>query len=128
MYYEFEYRVDKLRPHQVLAINRGEAEKVLRVRVMVPERDWQAAVSSVFRPDPRSPLAGKLVEAVADAAERLLLPAIERDVRRALTEKAEAHAISVFAANLSRSSASRRWPGISCWALTPASAPAAKWP
>ena len=99
-YYEFEYRIDKLRPHQVLAINRGEAEKALRVRVMVPERDWQGAVSSVFRPDPRSPLAGKLVEAIADAAERLLLPAIERDVRRELSEKAEAHAIRVFAANL----------------------------
>jgi len=99
-YYEFEYRIDKLRPHQVLAINRGEAEKVLRVRVMVPERDWQTAVSSVFRPDPRSSLAAMLAEAISDAAERLLLPAIERDVRRELTEKAEAHAIAVFAANL----------------------------
>jgi uncharacterized protein len=100
LYYEFEYRLDRLRPHQVLAINRGEAEKVLRARVVVPERDWQSAVSSVFRPDPRSPLAGKLAAAIADAAERLLLPAIERDVRRALTEKAETHAIAVFAANL----------------------------
>jgi protein Tex len=99
-YYELEGRVDRLRPHQVLAINRGEAEKILRVRVEVPERDWQQAIASAFRPDPLSPLAGQLQEAIADAAERLLLPAIERDVRRALTETAETHAIIVFASNL----------------------------
>jgi uncharacterized protein len=100
IYYAFEGRVDRLRPHQALAINRGEAEKVLRVRVEVPERDWQAAIALTFRPDRRSPLADQLALAIADAADRLLLPAIERDVRRTLTEQAEAHAIGVFAANL----------------------------
>jgi len=100
LYYDFEFRVDRLRPHQVLAINRGEEEKVLRVKVTVPERDWQDAMRAVFRPDPRSPLAPLLEEAMQDAAERLLLPAIERDVRRELTEKAETHAIGVFADNL----------------------------
>ena len=100
VYYDFEYRVNRLRPHQVLALNRGEAEKVLQVGVEVPERDWLAAISSTFRPDPRSPLAEQLVLAVDDAAARLLLPAIERDVRRALSEQAEAHATSVFSANL----------------------------
>jgi uncharacterized protein len=100
LYYDFEFRVDRLKPHQVLAINRGEEEKVLRVKVLVPERDWREAIQNVFRPDPRSPFVDKLLEAVADSAERLLLPAIERDVRRELTERAEAHAIGVFAANL----------------------------
>jgi len=100
VYYDFECRVNRLRPHQALAINRGEAEKVLQVRLEVPERDWLAAIASTFRPDPRSPLAGQLALAADDAAGRLLLPAIERDVRRALTEQAEAHATSVFAANL----------------------------
>jgi uncharacterized protein len=99
-YYDWEGRVDRLRPHQVLAINRGEAEKVLRVRVETPERDWRAAVAESFRPDPRSPLAGQLVLAIVDAAERLLLPAIERDVRRLLTEQAQERAIEVFARNL----------------------------
>ncbi len=99
-YYDFAARVDRLRPYQILALNRGEAEKVLRVRVVVPERDWQTAVGFVFRPDRRSPFAEQLVLAIADAAERLLLPAIERDVRRTLTDQAEAHAIGVFAANL----------------------------
>ena len=99
-YYEFDFRVDRLRPHQVLAINRGEQEKVLRVRLNVPERDWQNAIWAHFRPDPKSPFAEHMNLAVADAADRLLLPAIERDVRRALTETAEAHAIQVFASNL----------------------------
>ena len=99
-YYEFGGQVDRLRPHQILAINRGESEKVLRVHVEVPERDWRSAIGTTFRPDRDSPLAVQLVLAAEDAAQRLLLPAIERDVRRTLAEQAEAHAISVFAANL----------------------------
>jgi hypothetical protein len=100
LYYEFATSVGRVKPYQVLAINRGEREGVLRVGVLVPERDWQAAVSGAFRPDRRSPLAEQLSLAIADSAERLLLPAIERDVRRELTEKAEQHAIGVFAQNL----------------------------
>lgn len=100
LYYAFDYRVDRLRPHQILAINRGEEEKVLKVKVTVSERDWQGAVAINFRPNRRSPLANQLELAAADAAERLLLPAIERDVRRELTEKAWNHAIGVFTANM----------------------------
>lgn len=100
VYYDFNFRVDRVRPHQVLAINRGEEEKVLQVKVEVAERDWQEIVYFQFRPDRRSPFFDALVQAVADSAERLLLPAIERDVRRTLTERADAHAIAVFAANL----------------------------
>ncbi len=100
IYDGFRARADRVQPYQTLALNRGEAEGVLRVGVDVPERDWRAAVEARYRPDPRSPLAGELAAAVDDAAARLLLPAIERDVRRALTEQAEAHAIAVFARNL----------------------------
>jgi len=99
-YYDFEQRVERLRPHQVLAIDRGEADEVLRVRVEVAERDWQTTINAHFRPDRNSPLADQLVLATDDAAQRLLLPAIERDVRRILTEQAGAHAIAVFADNL----------------------------
>ena len=99
-YFEFESGVERLRPHQVLAINRGEKEKVLRVKVEIPEREWMTAILAVFQPRHLSPLAGQLEMAIADAAERLLLPAIERDVRRELSEKAELHAIGVFASNL----------------------------
>lgn len=100
LYYEYDQRVNRLRPHQILAINRGEAEKILRVSIEVQERDWLLATRRKFRPDRRSPLADQLQQASEDAAKRLLLPAIERDVRRSLTETAESHAIQVFAANL----------------------------
>jgi len=99
-YYAFSSRVDRMRPHQVLAINRGETEKVLRVRMTLEEKDWKGSIVDYFRPDLRSPFCEQLELAIVDAAERLLLPAIERDVRRELTVAAETHAIKVFAANL----------------------------
>ncbi|MDX2140091.1 MAG: Tex family protein [Chloroflexota bacterium] len=100
LYYAFEIALPRLKPYQVLAINRGEAEKILRVRVDAAERDWRGAIDAHFRSDRRSLLAEQLELAIADAADRLLLPAIERDVRRTLTETAETHAIEVFASNL----------------------------
>ena len=100
LYYDFTLELPRLRPHQTLAINRGEAEKVLRVAVEVPEAEWLLAIRGHFRPDRRSPLAGELQLAIDDAARRLLLPAVERDARRALSETAERHAIDVFARNL----------------------------
>jgi uncharacterized protein len=100
LYYQFEYRIDRIKPYQVLALNRGEAEKVLRVRIDVAERDWQRAIETKFRENQRSPLADQLEMAITDAAKRLLLPAIERDVRARLTEEAETHAIQIFADNL----------------------------
>lgn len=99
-YYEFDYRVDRIKPYQILAINRGEQEKVLRVKIDVPERDWLGAIEHNFRKNFRSTLLNELEAATQDSAQRLLLPAIERDVRRILTELAEDHAINVFAENL----------------------------
>jgi uncharacterized protein len=100
-YYGFQGGVDRLRPHQILAINRGEKEKVLRAKITIPERDWRYAVNSIFPQDPHSRLAEQLELATVGAAERLVLPAIERDIRRTLTENAEQHAIRVFGSNLS---------------------------
>lgn len=100
IYYEFRQRIDRLLPHQVLAINRGEKEKLLKVKIDIPERDWRGAIEKYFRATPLSPFDDQLIMAIEDAASRLLLPAIERDIRRKLAEKAEEHAINVFAANL----------------------------
>lgn len=99
-YYDFTGQVNRLRPHQVLAINRGEKEKVLRVKVTLNEMHWKGSIVDYFRPDLRSPFCLELELAIVDCAERLLLPAIERDVRRELTVAAETHAILVFASNL----------------------------
>ena len=99
-YYEFETRVDRLQPHRILAITRGEKEGVLRVHVDILERDWLDAVQTEFEQDIISPFAEQLELAMRDSAERLLLPAIERDVRREKSESADNHAIQVFANNL----------------------------
>jgi len=99
-YYDFSGRVDRLQPHQILAINRGEKENILRVRVEVAEKDWQPFIESEFEANILSPMVDQLMMAVEDSAGRLLLPAIERDVRRELGEKADGHAINVFAVNL----------------------------
>ncbi len=100
IYYQFECALKYLRPHQVLALNRGESEKILRVRVAINERDWRTAIRTQFSPDRRSIFFDALNEATDDGANRLLLPSIERDIRNALTESAEAHAIKLFALNL----------------------------
>ncbi len=99
-YYDFSGRVDRLQPHQVLAINRGEKEGILRVRVEITERDWRPVTEIEYESNILSPMVDQLILAIQDSAERLLLPAIERDVRRELSEKADGHAINVFATNL----------------------------
>ncbi len=99
-YYAFEGRVERLQPHQVLALNRGEKEGVLRIRMHIDERDWRNPIMDAFPEDILSPFVDQLEEAIEDSASRLLLPAIERDVRRILGEKADGHAINVFATNL----------------------------
>jgi uncharacterized protein len=99
-YYQFSARVDRLQPHQILALNRGEKEGVLKARVQIPERDWLDPIQAEFEQDILSPFADQLELAIQDAAERLLLPSIERDVRRELSQKADRRAIQVFATNL----------------------------
>ncbi len=99
-YYDFSNRVDRLQPHQILAINRGEKENILRARVEVAEKDWQPVIENEFETNLLSPMVDQLMLAIEDSAQRLLLPAIERDVRRTLSEKADGHAINVFAINL----------------------------
>ena len=99
-YYDFSQRALYIKPHQTLAINRGENEKILRVKLDLSERDWRDPIYSKFRPNRRSDWAEHLEMAIGDGAKRLLLPAIERDIRRTLSEEAQTHAIAVFAENL----------------------------
>ncbi len=99
-YYDFSIRIDRLQPHQILAITRGEKEGVLHVHVDLPERDWLDVIQAEYEEDILSPFAEQLELAILDSAARLLLPAIERDVRREKGESADNHAIQVFATNL----------------------------
>ena len=100
MYYEFEEAVPKLAGHRVLAINRGEKEKFLTVKIEAPEDEiigWLER--KVIRSD-NPYTAPVLKETVEDSYHRLIAPAIEREIRSELTEKAEDGAIEVFGKNL----------------------------
>lgn len=99
-YYDFRGAVTKLAPHQVLAIDRGERDKVLKVELELSERDWREPLWKRYRPKADSAWGEQLMRALQDGAQRLLLPAVERDLRANLTERAQAHAIEVFASNL----------------------------
>ncbi len=100
LYYEFESRFRSLKPHQVLAVSRGEAEGALRVAITVDGGAIIAALYRLYPSNPHSPLSEDLQMAAADAYERLIGPAIEREVRRDLKQWADEHAINVFATNL----------------------------
>ena len=100
MYYQYEEPLGKVAGHRILAINRGENEKFLTVRIEAPEeRILQFLRTKTIINDNRvtSPI---LEEVIADSYDRLIAPAIEREIRNDLTEKAEDGAISVFGKNL----------------------------
>ena len=100
MYYDFEEPVSKVAGHRVLALNRGENEKILTVKIEAPtERILRFLEKKVITKDNENTTPA-LQETVADSYSRLIAPAIERDLRNELTEKAEDGAISVFGKNL----------------------------
>ena len=100
MYYDFTEPVAKLAGHRVLALNRGEAEKVLSVKIEAPQEDVLRFLEKqvITRDNPNTKPV--LQETIADSYDRLIAPAIEREIRADLTEKAEDGAISVFGKNL----------------------------
>ena len=100
MYYEFEEPAAKLAGHRILALNRGEKEKFLTVKVEAPEDDILVYLErKVIRSD--NPYTTPVLkETVEDSYHRLIAPAIEREIRNELTEKAEDGAIEVFGKNL----------------------------
>jgi uncharacterized protein len=100
MYYNYEEPIKKSAGHRILAINRGEKEKLLTVKAAAPEEQILRYLEKqvVVRDNPHT--APILQEVVADSYDRLISPAIEREVRSELTEKAEEGAIKVFGKNL----------------------------
>lgn len=100
MYYEFEEPIQKLAGHRILALNRGEKEKFLTVKVEAPEEDILRYLEKKTIHRENSYTMPVLKEAAADSYKRLIGPAIEREIRSDLTEKAEDGAIEVFKKNL----------------------------
>lgn len=100
MYYEFEEPVAKLAGHRILALNRGEKEKFLTVKVEAPEEEIISYLERKSLKGDNPVTAPVIREAVTDSYHRLIGPAIEREIRNELTEKAEDGAIAVFGKNL----------------------------
>lgn len=98
-YFQFSESVSKLPPHRVLAINRGEKAKVLRVRIDADTAAMERVVDELLVPAGH-PHAEFLRGCGRDALHRLVLPSLEREMRRELTDDAETHAVEVFAKNL----------------------------
>jgi uncharacterized protein len=98
-YFNHSEPVARIPPHRVLAFNRGESEGALRIKFEWDQPAVQAEIAGHLRLD-QSRFADFLKRCLADAVDRLIHPALEREVRRELTERAEAQAVSVFARNL----------------------------
>ncbi|MCD6344701.1 MAG: RNA-binding transcriptional accessory protein [Anaerolineae bacterium] len=100
LYYNFSGDLRRIKPHQTLALNRGEREGVFKLALELPDAEALGSLAQHYPIDYGSPLADDLLAARSDGYTRLLFPAMEREARRALTEAASAHAITVFATNL----------------------------
>jgi uncharacterized protein len=100
MYYDFSEPVSRLAGHRILALNRGEAEKVLTVKLEAPREDILRYLEKqvITRDNPNTKPV--LTEVLEDSYDRLIAPAIEREIRSGLTEKAQDGAIAVFGKNL----------------------------
>jgi uncharacterized protein len=99
LYYNFSEAISKIPDHRVLAINRGEKEKKLKVKVVAPVEEILKDIQNVVITNEKSIFTGLLYETIEDSYKRLMAPSIEREMRNMLTERAEKEAVKVFAKN-----------------------------
>jgi uncharacterized protein len=98
-YFKYSEHIQRIPPHRALAINRGERARLLKVRIEGPVDEMQAAAEALLV-DPAHPHAEFLRGCARDSVTRLVLPSLEREIRREITEYCEGHAVAVFARNL----------------------------
>ncbi|MEI7554655.1 Tex family protein [Candidatus Chlorohelix sp.] len=99
-YYDYAEPASRIPPHRVLALNRGESEEALKINLVLPSGVAEKAAAYYYPADSHCIFKAELETAIADSLKRLLIPSLQNEVRAALTEQAEAHAIKIFAANL----------------------------
>jgi len=100
MYYDYKEPIKKIPSHRILAINRGEKEDFLKVKLDVPEEEILSLLKNEVIKKARSITASLVENAIDDSYKRLIAPSIEREIRNQLTESAEEKAIKVFSPNL----------------------------
>ena len=103
MYYEYSEAISKCPGHRILALNRGEDEKVLKVSIIGPDEDIIRVLNKYTITNPGNVRTAEIIaDAIADSYKRLIQPSIEREIRNDLTEKAQDGAIKVFGKNLTQ--------------------------
>lgn len=102
MYYDYDENIKNIAGHRVLAINRGEKEKFLSVKIEAPEDEILVLIKRSFVKNKENPCSSYVERVIEDSYKRLIAPSIEREIRNMLTETAEEGAIKVFAKNLSK--------------------------
>ncbi|HHW79209.1 MAG TPA: RNA-binding transcriptional accessory protein [Acholeplasmataceae bacterium] len=102
IYYDYEEKVAKVPPHRILAINRGEKEKVLQVKVTIDDERLTSFLERKVITDNNSTATPYITEAIHDGYKRLIFPSLEREIRAELNEKGEEQAIDIFALNLQK--------------------------
>ena len=100
LYHDVTFPMAEIQPHQWLAIQRGESEGALKLRLDLPDDDILDLMELSFLRGPRSPIRDQVEAAVADGYKRLLAPSLDRDLRTTQSSAADDHAIQVFTANL----------------------------
>ena len=100
IYYEFSCEITKIKPYQILALNRGEKEKVLKVNLEFENEIAHSIIKKTFFEYTDSVFMEILDSVIDDSFNRLLYPSIEKEIRNNLTETADLHSIEIFAANL----------------------------
>ena len=100
MYYSYKESIRTIPNHRILAINRGEKEKFLKVSLLLPEDEILSKIKKRIIKNPELETAKYLEKSIEDGYKRLIFPSIEREIRNSLTERAEKEAIDVFALNL----------------------------
>ena len=102
MYYEYQEKIKHIKPHRVLALNRGESEKILTVKIEADKDAMSKHIETSLIRNTDSPSAAYIKLAIDDGIKRLIYPSLEREVRSELSEVAEDQAIEVFAENLNK--------------------------
>lgn len=99
MYYQYEEAVSKIPNHRILAINRGEKEKFLKVKIALDSQQAEDIIVKSADVNEKSAFYAASIEAIKDSYKRLIYPSVEREIRNMLTERAEEEAVKVFAKN-----------------------------
>ncbi|MBN1993728.1 MAG: RNA-binding transcriptional accessory protein [Anaerolineae bacterium] len=100
IYYDYQEKLSQIPPHRLLALNRGEREGVLKVKLEGPDDELVGQIQRRMITNPKSIFTGQLRAAIADGYKRLLAPSIETELRGESTDASDEHAIENFAANL----------------------------